>query len=133
RNVGRWLCADRACDQGRQTGNRHQQRNRAGALTEEFKEFTRLFTSPPKSPCGYVEDPNYPKLTEENARSPRAFSFCGVMMHASIRDDLAAHAVRSLPASGGEGRVEFVAPFEYSTEGLRRRALTSPARSRSAC
>src|SRR5690348_4173760 len=27
---------------------------------ESFKEFTRLFTSPPKSPCGYVEDPQLP-------------------------------------------------------------------------
>ena len=28
----------------------------------EFQEFTRLFTSPPKSPHGYVEDPQLPQV-----------------------------------------------------------------------
>ncbi|MEY9431203.1 hypothetical protein ABH975_006518 [Bradyrhizobium ottawaense] len=41
--------------------------------SDEFFEFTRLFTSPPKSPRGYVDDPN-PKSTTESARPPRALS-----------------------------------------------------------
>ena len=40
---------------------------------DEFFKFTRLFTSPPKSPRGYVDDPN-PKSTTESARPPRALS-----------------------------------------------------------
>ena len=72
------LHADGARDQGRQAGGGHELRRSVGSLTEEFTEFTRLFTSPPKSPRGYVEDPNYPQVDySENARSPRAFSFLG--------------------------------------------------------
>ena len=39
-------------------------------FANEFCEFTRLFTSPPKSPREYVEDPNYPKLTTTKTPAP---------------------------------------------------------------
>src|SRR5476651_515105 len=52
----------------------YAQSERVARSLTGFCEFTRLFISPPKSPRGYLEDPNYPKLTTENARPPRAFS-----------------------------------------------------------
>src|SRR5262249_11830480 len=68
--------ADGPRDQSRQAGDDHKFGRSYRSLTEELTEFTWLFTSPPKSLRGYVEDPNYPQVDySENARSPRAFSF----------------------------------------------------------
>src|SRR5258708_1731528 len=72
---GRRPDPDRPRHQGRQAGCDHQLERIARSLRsfDEFFEFTRLFTSPPKSPRGYVDDPN-PKSTTESARPPRALS-----------------------------------------------------------
>ena len=59
-----------ARDEGRQAGRRHQQRQFGRPLTKEFTEFTRLFTSPPKSPRGYLEDPNYPQVDDRKTPAP---------------------------------------------------------------
>ena len=53
------LHADRTCHQGGQAGDRHQFEHVVGPL-KGICEFTRLFTSPPKLPRGYVEDPTTP-------------------------------------------------------------------------
>ena len=45
--------ADGTRPQGRQAGGDHQFEHDGGPLTKGFHEFTRLFTSPPKSPRGY--------------------------------------------------------------------------------
>ena len=67
---------DRAGHQGRQGRDASPVRTHRWCAND-FVEFTRLFTSPPKSPREYVKTPTTPKLAlPENARSPRAFSFC---------------------------------------------------------
>src|SRR5690242_3316989 len=72
--LGRRPHPDRTRHEGRQAGHHHQREHLARSLRRhEFFEFTRLFTSPPKSPRGYVDDPN-PKSTTESARPPRALS-----------------------------------------------------------
>ena len=57
----------------------HQQHQFSRPLTtEEFTEFTRLFTSPPKSPRGYLEDPNYPQVDDLKTPAPHGrFLFVG--------------------------------------------------------
>src|SRR3954469_9224873 len=70
----RRLDPDRSRHEGRQADRYHQLERFTRSLRRfEFQEFTRLFISPPKSPRGYVDDPN-PKSTTESARPPRALS-----------------------------------------------------------
>ncbi len=76
--ISAWIYPDRARHEGRQGRDDHEFRHIHGPLTKDFRNSRGLFSSPPKSPRGYVEDPKYPKSTTENARSPRAFSFCAV-------------------------------------------------------
>src|SRR4051812_21516873 len=65
---------DRSRHEGRQADRYHQFERVPRSLRRfELQEFTRLFISPPKSPRGYVDDPN-PKSTTESARPPRALS-----------------------------------------------------------
>src|SRR4051794_29210696 len=65
---------DRSRHEGGQADRYHQLERFPRSLRRfEFQEFTRLFISPPKSPRGYVDDPN-PKSTTESARPPRALS-----------------------------------------------------------
>ena len=62
-----------------------------GPLTE-FEEFTRLFTSPPKSPRGYLEDPNYPQVDYRKTPAPHGrFLFAGARI-ASRRTSVSADA-----------------------------------------
>ena len=45
------------------------------SLRLEFHEFTRLFTSPPKSPRGDLEDPNYPQVDYRKRPLPTGVFF----------------------------------------------------------
>src|SRR5206468_6459248 len=49
------------------------------------------------------QDPNYPQVDYENARSPRAFSFCAVLLRSPPRPPTSSRGVRS---PDGASRVE---------------------------
>src|SRR5258707_3792031 len=70
------ICPDRTGDQGRQGGDGHELQHIRGPLTS-FKEFTRLFSSPPKSPRGYVEDPTTPSRLPKTPAPHGRFLFVG--------------------------------------------------------
>jgi hypothetical protein len=64
-------------DEGRQAGGDHELRQLGRTLKENSRN-SRGSLQPPKVATWILEDPNYPQVDYENARSPRAFSFCGV-------------------------------------------------------
>ena len=68
--------ASTARHEGRQAGRDYQLRELSRTLTK----FTNS-RGPLQPPKAHVDNktPTTPKLTAENARSPRAFSFCGVV------------------------------------------------------
>src|SRR5882672_2830775 len=57
---GRRIYPDRARHEGRQGRDDHEFRDIHGPLTKEFRNSRGLFSSPPKSLRGYVEDPTTP-------------------------------------------------------------------------
>ena len=65
---------------------------------EEFCEFTRLFTSPPKSPRGYLEDPNYPQVDYRKRPLPTGVFFLSGCADSACARSAGAAAARSRSA-----------------------------------
>ena len=59
-----------------------------------IQEFTRLFTSPPKSPRGYVEDPNYPQVDYGKRPLPTGVFFLWTLSILEVRAEALARSAR---------------------------------------